>query len=499
MEVEGTGASLIQLTAKACQLFQLDVVTMQAWDKDFEEWADLDDDQTVPTNTKIKVLSTPSLVTLDASCSSEASCVGSIQSQDDSQQYEPSCSVLPVKTSTPTRSSLVTKSNWHISYKIPAFPDSVADKLRAGKLLKEAERSAVLESIYDDVKLYTYYPTALQYETIVKMLLDTYPKMKVQPDMAEADVTSLWKIRMQYKFCNARKREDSSIPAVKSRKRKAKTPPQTVKGKLDVPIWGMKNYLPSRPESEDDISINKHIEWMKLELSKKKPNYARVEECMSITLADRRRLIVEEDATSEVVKKVYPWLFEDEEILLEFKRLEGKTTMAQLLGEGLSKYGDAIIRCTLKMKHPTVIDTAMKNTSMEKDEGARKESRMHAAILSVPTLLNEKLGAMIVFADEDSVTDLSDVPVYIQVTEDEGVPEYTVIVETLEVATSKSLFAAMCNYLAVFYVLNMAYEPLLKKTLQFFQKIILNIDDTTPADKSVNKILEKLNMQMAKK
>lgn len=81
---------------------------------------------------------------------------------------------------------------------------------------------------------------------------------------------------------------------------------------------------------------------------------------MSITLADRRRLIVEEDATSEVVKKVYPWLFEDEE------RLEGKTTMAQLLGEGLSKYGDAIIRCTLKMKHPTVIDT-----SMEKDEGAR--------------------------------------------------------------------------------------------------------------------------------
>lgn len=29
---------------------------------------------------------------------------------------------------------------------------------------------------------------------------------------------------------------------------------------------------------------------------------------------------------------------------------------------------------------------------------------MHAAILSVPTLLNEKLGAMIVFADEDSVS-----------------------------------------------------------------------------------------------
>lgn len=39
---------------------------------------------------------------------------------------------------------------------------------------------------------------------------------------------------------------------------------------------------------------------------------------MSITLADRRRLIVEEDATSEVVKKVYPWLFEDEEVLYEY-------------------------------------------------------------------------------------------------------------------------------------------------------------------------------------
>lgn len=30
------------------------------------------------------------------------------------------------------------------------------------------------------------------------------------------------------------------------------------------------------------------------------------------------------------------------------------------------------------------------------------------------------------------------------------------------------------------------------------KKIILNVDDTTPADKSVNKILEKLNMQIAK-
>ena len=83
---------------------------------------------------------------------------------------------------------------------------------------------------------------------------------------------------MQYKFANSRKRDDQNIPSVLLHKRKSTSDNySTISKKQSPPQWGVTNYKPLRPSSEDDASINAHITWMKQETKKKKPNHERVQ------------------------------------------------------------------------------------------------------------------------------------------------------------------------------------------------------------------------------
>lgn len=84
--------------------------------------------------------------------------------------------------------------------------------------------------------------------------------------------------------------------------------------KSAAPQWGMRNYLPRRPESEDDTSISLHTNWMKDEVGKKKPNYGRIRDAMHTTFADRRKKIVTDGLSIASLKEEYPWLFDEEEV-----------------------------------------------------------------------------------------------------------------------------------------------------------------------------------------
>ncbi len=79
----------------------------------------------------------------------------------------------------------------------------------------------------------------------------------------------------------------------------------------------MANYKPSRPCSEDDVSIDAHISWMQQETKKRKPCHERVNLAMTATLADRRHLITKGTATVKEIGDVYPWLFDEEEVYFQ--------------------------------------------------------------------------------------------------------------------------------------------------------------------------------------
>lgn len=134
----------------------------------------------------------------------------------------------------------------------------------------------------------------------------------------------LWADKIQRKFQNARKRDPEirEMLVVKARKRKALTQvlPKSTPAKEKnsspryPPMWGMQNYLPARPSSEDDISILRHKKWLQLEILKKRPDYKAVSHLMEITLADRRKEIVKKVISLQGIKENYPWLFTEHEV-----------------------------------------------------------------------------------------------------------------------------------------------------------------------------------------
>ena len=127
----------------------------------------------------------------------------------------------------------------------------------------------------------------------------------------------LWKQRLIYRFQNGRKREHKDIPETALRKRIKKSTPapdNTSTRIVSTPIWGIPRYLPDREPGEDDLTISEHINALKLEKSKKRPNYERVCLLMSKTLSERRKKIVTEGISIPDLKKDYPWLFDEEEV-----------------------------------------------------------------------------------------------------------------------------------------------------------------------------------------
>ena len=134
-------------------------------------------------------------------------------------------------------------------------------------------------------------------------------------------VQELWLQKLKYKFQNTRKRNSTikEMLVVKNRKRKQPPAPKGTNPKKMAPkyppMWGLQNYLPGRLESEDDLTVSSHNKWLQIEVTKKRPDYKEVGRLMSLTLADRRRDIVQgEPKPMSHRKKQYPWLFTEHEV-----------------------------------------------------------------------------------------------------------------------------------------------------------------------------------------
>lgn len=117
-----------------------------------------------------------------------------------------------------------------------------------------------------------------------------------------------------YRFQNGRKRAHQTLPEVLARKRPKRSNANVTRHMSTTPKWGLANYLPEREAGEDDTSVKQHTEWLKIEKMKKKPNYEKACLLMDKTLSDRRKLIVENNPSLEIIKTEYPWHFQEEEV-----------------------------------------------------------------------------------------------------------------------------------------------------------------------------------------
>jgi len=105
-------------------------------------------------------------------------------------------------------------------------------------------------------------------------VLTAFPAILKNTELEEHELQLQWKLRIQRKFQNSRKRQDSSVTEVMVKKRKQHHLAAT---EVDSPLmYGVKAYLPPRPDSEDDESLDRHRQWLALEWSRRDPDKDKV-------------------------------------------------------------------------------------------------------------------------------------------------------------------------------------------------------------------------------
>ena len=80
------------------------------------------------------------------------------------------------------------------------------------------------------------------------------------------------------------------------------------------PAWGLPNYLPERPEGEDDHSMVFMKEWLSSEVMKSNVRSEQVRLRMDKTLSERRKYIVEVKPRVVIIQQEWPWLFRDTKV-----------------------------------------------------------------------------------------------------------------------------------------------------------------------------------------
>ena len=127
---------------------------------------------------------------------------------------------------------------------------------------------------------------------------------------------------MRTTFKNSRSRLGNEIPQIDAKrnvysmKRKREFIVNGVVSKKCSRAWGVVNYLPDRPDGEDDVSQASHIDRLQQQarLSEGKRNVEVTKTSMQKTFPDRRKQIILDMAKVEDVMKNYPTLACENEV-----------------------------------------------------------------------------------------------------------------------------------------------------------------------------------------
>lgn len=377
---------------------------------------------------------------------------------------------------------------WPIPFPLPppeSFGPCLVDGLTKG-CLKPGQESKLLKTLYDVITQFTFYPSPLNFRSIGTALMHKYPAMKAGMDDNEA--LSYWSAKLSNKMRNVRKYADKDIPVVKAtreRRNIATTNSSECEGRntgvKKMKLHGVLNYLPDRPLSEDDNSIENYKKKMVTESKKKKNVDSRlIENAMNATFSDRRKYIIQLTPTIMEIKMEYPCLFMFHQVLYEFHRLT-EIPLQERLTEYLNKYSDAIIKCKIE-------DLRKSNDNpelLEELENVLPEEANVFALNSIPSLLRDTETSFTTqLAENDKF------PVLVKAIDDN---EGSLHIEHGEICTYNSMTEGVAALFASHYVFNLVYRPKLKKSLLFIQKKILNIADRIKTPLIITDINKRIN------
>ncbi|XP_066023630.1 sterile alpha motif domain-containing protein 3-like [Pocillopora verrucosa] len=354
-------------------------------------------------------------------------------------------------------------------------------------------RREFIGSIYDHFARYTLYPTKHQLTSICELIVQKYPFLK---DTSIGTGYDSWYASLYEKFRNER----TSIkddPEVILRKRKPKeSSKECVKAKLRR---GAINWEPPFPEGEDEVSLQRHKDFMKSEFEKRSPDWAKISKRMALTFPSRRRLMNDNMSIKEI-KEHYPTLFKFEQILAEFERILGlNSSVVDSFRSNFQQVTDPIVKLGKtknKSKSKEEIQTFLHlleddDNDMNEDESEPTiEEQAEVAMAVLPYLLLPKSGLIstddfvhFVFEDEDidEIVKISNKPFPRIVFKGQlSSPDAIYIIADQQVlcsSTNTTLLEATVCLMACYYVFLYDYPSGLNNFYLYLQKCILQLQD----------------------
>ena len=261
------------------------------------------------------------------------------------------------------------------------FPSSLKIQLGKKCVLETYHRTALIDSIYDQVTRHgVFYPTSSEYKRVAEALLNKYPYLANLMEIGDA--VAYWKDKVMSKYRNARRRSDAKIPTVINKKRAmaatklknkrlkeldsedSKTEKKCAATNPKPDYSHLANYLPSAPKGEDNASAEFNRKTL-LDLFKKSAiDKVKVKTLMDQTFHLRRRYIIgTQDCPQKSIAEIlelFPFMTDPDNIFEEFTRLT-QCSIVNSLNEGLSRISPYFQVNAKDMDDQPSIDAGMLN------------------------------------------------------------------------------------------------------------------------------------------
>ena len=235
-------------------------------------------------------------------------------------------------------------------------------------------------------------------------------------------------------------------------------------------MFGMVNYKPDRPESEDEHSTDKHIQWLQQSFkSRKSSDEHKVDTLMGLTLYKRRDDILSGDSIKDVVQK-YPWLTTgSDSVLKEFRRISDIDINGNFVNF-LNLYGETILK-VLGTNSKNIVLKNLLGTTASADE---KYAAGCAVVLALCELLKEDPAYLLGIV----LPEPKEHPVFILYTDADqflDVTSFKVFVDGVSICECGDFVEAFLTYLSTFSVFNLEYTKNLTRVLLFCERVIIQI------------------------
>ncbi|XP_071833259.1 sterile alpha motif domain-containing protein 3-like isoform X1 [Apostichopus japonicus] len=458
---------------------------LQVFDKDFDDWVDIDGDieeeQMEDKAVKLNVIGERD----EVACLSASSFTSSSSSDD---------TVILAGNERDVPCTSDVSDSFHEEEKFLPWPhkfelhqddvrrDILVELLKGGPVSNRI-KSAVIQATFDKMCLFTVYPTTDQYNTAAKAVIKSFPNLAIKLPFCEP--YDALKNALKDKFRNERRHMTRDVVV---KKRKTSTHATTDEGeRKEGADWTL-------PEGETEETIKLHIKELQKESTKKKQDKNKIKSLMALTFGERRRLVLEEKPPIAEIRGKFPTLFCAEQIIEDFSAIISWDAVSEMFYKNLDDIAAKIITYNTNHSKGTLRFLVEYNNFIQQlTEKDKRDATWTAALWILPGFLKEDRNFLFINSDDDVSSDVEiNTPVITYTGDPLDPSNITIIAENEKCSTAASFPEAVLILLATYYVFNIQYNGKVKGTLTFLQNVLLQCKDKGKLPQKIISLIAKL-------